>query len=310
MRIGLWVDDEGRTVEEVGREIRAVAEAGADTVWLSERGTWDPLTLLAAVGPLPRGAAVGTSIVRSYPRHPLALAAQARTAQAATGGRLVLGVGPSHAALIEGVYGYDPSRPVENLREYVSLLRPLLRGEEVARQGRWWSATGRVSVPAGDTPTLALSALGPRMLRLTAELADATLTTWMGPRTLHGYVLPTLTDAAATFGRPVPEILAGVCVSLTDDPDRVRGRVHELFGAATGLPSYQAVFEREGVRGPADTVVAGDESALEREFGRFADAGVAELQIIACGDPAEQARTHAFAAALATRSHVRAQARA
>ncbi|WP_261553591.1 TIGR03564 family F420-dependent LLM class oxidoreductase [Frankia tisae] len=299
MRVGLWLDDEDRPLEEIRKRAAAAGEAGFATVWLSERGGWDPLTLLAALGPQPSGVLVGTSIVRSHPRHPLALAAQALTVQAATGSQLVLGVGPGHGPVVEGQYGYSAVGPVANLREYLQVLLPLLRGEEVSYQGRAWHAAGAVGVPNADPPPVFLSALGPHMLRLTGELADGTLTNWMGPRSIAEYVLPTLAQAAAAADRPVPTVVAGVCLSLTRHPDEVRSWVHDRFGAASGLPSYRAVFDREGITGPADTVLAGDETTLEREISRFAAAGVTELQVVPCGSAAEQDRTIEFAATLA-----------
>lgn len=299
MRIGVWIDDADRPLQKVRGQLLAAAEAGFGAVWLSERGTWDPLTVLAAAGPPAAGVLVGTSIIRSYPRHPLALAAQALTAQAATDNRLVLGLGPSHAPIIEGQYGYSYSKPLTNLREYLSVLLPALRGEQVSCRGEAWSATGTVDIPGVEPPPVFLAALGPRMLRLTGELADGTMTTWTGPRSIDQYVLPALAEAAGAVGRPVPAVIAGACLSLTHEPDGVRRWVHEQFGAATGLPAYRAAFEREGVTGPADLVLAGDEATLEREISRFADAGALELQIIACGTPSEQERTIEFAATLA-----------
>ncbi|WP_163551517.1 hypothetical protein [Candidatus Frankia alpina] len=94
-------------------------------------------------------------------------------------------------------------------------------------------------------------------------------------------------------------MVAGVCLSLTHHPDGVRSWVHDRFGAASCLPSYRAVFDREGVAGPADTVLAGDETTLERKISRFAAAGVTQLQVIPCGCAAEQDRTIEFAATLA-----------
>lgn len=301
MRIGLWLDDDHRPVGEITQRAQAAGEDGFASVWLSERGGWDPLTLLAASG-TSAGPLLGTSIVRTYPRHPLALAAQVLTTQAATGNRLLLGLGPGPQPIVEGQYGYDPTRPVENLREYLAILLPLLHGKPVEHTGSAWRAAGALTLPTVPPPPVYLSALGPRMLALTGEVADGTLTTWTGPRAITEHVLPRLARAADAAGRPVPAVIAGVCVGLTDDPDAMRGWVHEQFGAATGLPSYRAAFDREGVQGPADMVLAGDEVALERELGRFATAGATELQVIPCGTPAERERTVAFAAALAARS--------
>jgi F420-dependent oxidoreductase-like protein len=310
VRIGLWLDDANRTLDEVERGLRAAADAGFDTVWLGERGDWDPLTLLAAAGgPGPAtgtsrsdeadGTTFGTSIVRTYPRHPLALAAQALTAAAATGNRLVLGIGPGPGPVVEGMYGYPYATPVANLREYLSVLLPALHGQNVSHRGEHWIANGSVTIAGAVAPPVLLSALGPRMLAVAGELADGTIITWAGPDCVDSYIVPTLSAAAAAAGRPTPGVVAGVCLCLTGDPDGARHWVDTMFGAARNLPSYRAMFDRQGVDGPGDLTVAGDEATLEREIRRFADAGVTDLQVVPVGPVEEQARTVAFAASLA-----------
>ncbi|ONH25979.1 TIGR03564 family F420-dependent LLM class oxidoreductase [Pseudofrankia asymbiotica] len=299
MRIGLWLDDGDRTARDLAHDAARAAEAGFGSLWLSERDGWDPLTLLTAVGQAAPAATLGTSIIRSYPRHPVALAAQALTVQALTGNRLVLGVGPGPAPIIEFRYGRPFTEPVANLRDYLRVLTPALRGEPFSYRGRHWAAEGTVAVPGAKEPAVLLSALGPAMLRLAGEAADGTLTTWAGPGLVESYFLPTLARAAAAAGRPAPAVVAGVCVCVTTDPDGARRWIDDAFGAARGLPSYRALFDRQGLDGPAGTAVVGDAAGVERQLRRFADAGAAEVQIIACGSAADRARTIEAVGALA-----------
>ncbi len=292
MRIGLWIEGQlGAPIEEVGRQLAAAARAGYARAWVSEVGSWDPLTLLAAIGRDAPAIDVGTGVVRTYPRHPLALAAQALTTQAATGNRLTLGIGPSHRPVVEGQYGISYDAPVRNLREYLGVLMPLLRGEEVSFRGEYWTAAGRIGVPDAPPPGVLVSALGPVMLRLAGELTDGTITAWTGPATIGDFVRPRLAKAAAAAGRPEPHVVAQVCVCVTTDPEGARRWVDEAFGGAGELPSYRAVFEREGVTSPGGTVLAGDEAAVERGMRRFAEAGVSEVQIVPVGTPEEKSRT-------------------
>lgn len=299
MRVGLWLEDEGRTLTQITELAATAVRSGYSSVWLSERGGWDPLTVLAAVGAAVPDVGLGTSIVRSYPRHPLTLAAQALSAQAVTGNRLLLGVGPGPGPAVETQYGYSYEAPVRHLREYLSALRPLLRGEPVAYRGEQLTAAGQVAVAGAAAPPVFLSALGPAMLRLTGELADGTLTTWAGPRSIGEHIVPALTDAAKAAGRAVPVVIAGCCVSVTADPDGIRRWVDERYGAAAGLPSYRRQLDRERARTPADTVIAGDEETIARELRRLVDAGAGEVQVIPVGPDADQIRTVEVAAALA-----------
>ncbi|GLW05160.1 LLM class F420-dependent oxidoreductase [Microtetraspora sp. NBRC 13810] len=302
MRIGVWFDDSGMTVDEICRRAGEAAKAGYDVVWRGETGSWDPLTMLAVMGREVPGVGLGTAVVRSYPRHPLALAAQALTVQAAVGNRLRLGLGPGHAAIIEGQYGLPFTGAVDGFREYLEALLPLLRGEEVAYRGRSWTAVGEVGVVGARPPAVLVSALGPRMLRLAGELSDGTVTTWLGPAGIADYVAPALAEAARAAGRPAPEVIAGVCVAVTGDPDGARSWVNERYGRAGDLPSYRAVMDREGARTPGDTIIAGDEAAVERELRRFADAGAAEVQVIPVGTPEEQERVFTLAPQLVAAS--------
>src|SRR5215475_4867641 len=80
---------------------RELASAGFDTAWVPNVRALEALTALAVVGRAVPGIELGTAVVPTYPRHPVALAQQAITVQLATGGRLVLGIGPSHRIIVE-----------------------------------------------------------------------------------------------------------------------------------------------------------------------------------------------------------------
>ncbi|MFC3995665.1 TIGR03564 family F420-dependent LLM class oxidoreductase [Nocardiopsis sediminis] len=291
MRMALCLQNHGTALDEAVERIRAAAGSGYSTVWMGETGGWDPLTLLAVAGREVDGVALGTAVVRTLPRHPLALAAQALTAQAATGGRLILGIGPSHRPLIEDAYGLSYAAPARNLREYLTALRPLLRGEEASQHGEHWTVAGRVDTPGTPAPPVLISALGPRMLRLAGELADGTLTVWAGPATIGGVIAPELHRAAEAAGRPGPEVVAAVPVCVTADPDGVREWTSARFGGIREKASYRALLDQEGASSAGDTVVAGDEEQVARELRRFADAGATEVQAITVGTAEDQART-------------------
>jgi F420-dependent oxidoreductase-like protein len=285
----VFVDEQGKTVDAFLTEVRTAAKAGITDIWLGDRVSWDPLTLLTITGREVPDIGLATGIVRSYPRHPLVLAGQALSTQAATGNRLVLGIGPSHQPIIENQYGYSFDKPVRHLREYLTALIPLLHGENVTYQGETITAAGQVSIPGAEAPPVLISALGPRMLQLAGELADGTITTWAGPSSLDSYFVPTITKAAA--GRPAPRVVASICVAVTQDPDAARSWLTTTYGAAKNLPSYQAILAREGITEVGDTAVVGDETAVRQEIQRYADAGASELIAVTIGSLDEQRRT-------------------
>jgi alkanesulfonate monooxygenase SsuD/methylene tetrahydromethanopterin reductase-like flavin-dependent oxidoreductase (luciferase family) len=90
-------------------------------------------------------------IVPTYPRHPLALAQQVATTQAFSGGRLTLGVGVSHRPVIENLHGLEYTSPAAHMRDYLSVLVPLLRDGSVRHRGEFYQVDGGFVVP-GTSP--------------------------------------------------------------------------------------------------------------------------------------------------------------
>lgn len=295
MRIGLWIDEEGQTIDEIGAAAKAAEDAGIDRVWFSQRLGWDALTLIAGVAPYTSTIGYAVGVVPVYPRHPLALAAQALSVQVLTGNRLTLGVGASHPHMVEGMLGLPMDRPAAYVREYVEALGPLLAGEPTDYVGERLTARGQVDIAGAETPELILAALGPRMLKTAGELTAGTTTSWAGPEVIENFIRPTIDRAATAAGRPEPQVIAGVCVAVTDDPDATRQWIHDQFGAAGDMPAYRAVLDRGGKAGPEDTAVLGDEETVTKELQRFADAGTTEFLVCPVGTDAERARTIQFA---------------
>jgi F420-dependent oxidoreductase-like protein len=189
-RIGLFVDEMGPSLDAVVDQARAAADAGFAGVWVGQRTGRDALTTLAVAGSQVPGVELGTGVVPTYPRHPLALAAQALTVQEAVGGRVTLGVGVSHRPIVEDQFGYSFDRPARHLREYLSALVPLLRGENVTYRGETITAVGAVDLAGVAPPSVLVGALGPAMLLVTGELADGTITTWATAAGLADHVVP------------------------------------------------------------------------------------------------------------------------
>lgn len=152
MRIGLWIDEENRPVTEVGAAARAAQNSGVDRIWFSQRTGWDALTLIAGVAPLTETMRFAVGVVPVYPRHPLALAAQALSVQAVTGNRLTLGIGTSHPHMVEGMLGLSMEQPAKYMREYVEALVPLLAGEAVNYKGERLSAAGQIEILGAEAP--------------------------------------------------------------------------------------------------------------------------------------------------------------
>lgn len=288
--------DPGAPLGRLVDELVAAAEAGFPSLWLPQLPAvpglagWDPLIALALAGQRAPLVRLGTAVSVIYGQHPFTLARQALSVSAATGGRLTLGLGVSHPAIVEAI-GYRYDKPATFTAEYLDALLPVLAGEHVDVRGEFVIASGLIEAPGAPAPSVVLAALGPRMLRIAGARTDGTITTWVGPRTLAEHVVPTLTNAAAAAGRPAPRVIAGLPVVVTEDADAARTRIDEDFAAAGTMPSYRAVFDREGVNGPGDVSIIGDEERVAAQLRRLADAGVTEFTAIPYGDDATRVRT-------------------
>jgi F420-dependent oxidoreductase-like protein len=186
MRLGVLAGGAGLGLAELTGQVRAAADAGLDSAWFTQQLSWDAITLAALSAREVPGIDVGTAVTQTYPRHPLALAGQALTAQAASGNRFTLGIGPSHRPVIEGQFGYSYDRPAAHVREYLSALAPLLRGEPADHRGPALTAVGQLTAPGARPPSVLLAALGPVMLRIAGELADGVVTVWTARRPSPG----------------------------------------------------------------------------------------------------------------------------
>jgi alkanesulfonate monooxygenase SsuD/methylene tetrahydromethanopterin reductase-like flavin-dependent oxidoreductase (luciferase family) len=114
IRIGLGVADAGGTpYQELVGQVRSAEEAGFASVWIPNIFGLDAMTLAALAGRETSRIEIGTAVVPTFSRHPLYMAQQALSTQAACGGRFVLGLGPSHRIVIEGMLGLSYEKPAE-----------------------------------------------------------------------------------------------------------------------------------------------------------------------------------------------------
>jgi len=302
MRLGLFgtrVTD--GTVDDVVEEARRAEADGYATYWASQIFGHDALTALAILGREVPRIELGTSVVPTYPRHPMVLAQQALTVNAAAGGRLCLGVGLSHQIVIESMMGMSFAKPVRHLREYLTVLGALSRGESVSFEGEDYRVHATLNV-AGATPfPIVVAALGAQTLKVTAELADGTLTWCTGPATLSGHTIPTITAAAEAAGRPAPRVIAALPVCVTDDVNGARERAAKVFSVYGQLPSYRAMLDREGAEGPADIAIVGSPAEVTDRIGSLAEIGVTDFAAVEFGvGDDERAATRAAVLAVAS----------
>lgn len=286
--------------ETVEQACRAEAD-GFGSAWSVHfsRGT-DALSALAVAGARTGRIELGVGVVPTYPRHPLALAQQAATVQALCGGRLTLGVGVSHRPVIEGLHGLSYASPAAHMRDYLSVLVPLLREGTVTHQGPYYRVDGGFAVPGTAPVPVLVGALAPRMVEVAGELADGVVTWLAGPRTLESVIVPRLQKAGPR------RVVAAIPVAVCDDADSGRASAETIFARYGGLENYQRQLAREGVRSVGELAVVGDEDAVAAQLRRYADVGVTELWAVVFDDTrggAGTGRTRTLLAQLGSGRH-------
>ena len=296
MRIGMSLTEPAGpgALTALRDQLQQAADDGFASAWMSNIFGVDALTALAVAGSQVAGIELGTAVVPTYPRHPAVLAQQALTVSLAVGGRLALGIGLSHRIVIEDMYGYSFDKPARHMREYLSVLVPLLDGNPVSVDGSTLSAHIGLSTPrAGRVPVL-LAALAPRMLELAGGQADGTVLWMTGPATVRDYVVPAITAAASAAGRPSPRVVCALPVCVTSDPDAARASAEKELAIYGQLPSYRAMLDREGAAGPGDVAIVGDEDAVAAQIQALADAGVTDFGAAEVGRGEDRERTRSL----------------
>ncbi len=286
-RVGLVVAGPGsRAVVEL---IVAAEEAGVGQVWMTQgASTPDTLGIFAAAAMRTLTIGLGSAIVPTYPRHPLALAQQALTINDLAPGRLRLGVGPSHKPIIEGVFGLSLDAPMRHLREYVAILHGLLNEGKSEYAGDFYRVKASLLRPS-PTPVL-ISALREGAFRLAGEVSDGVLSWLCPPEYLLRTALPALRAGAAQAGRPAPPLVAHVPIALSADRAAVIAAGRKLIGGYARLPFYANMFADAGFPPHADgsvpdalvdgLVVSGDEATIAARLRELLDGGLDELLVL------------------------------
>jgi len=275
MQIGLFTFTE--TVEGLTEVAAEANDQGFKSIWIPQIFGLDTLTAIAVAGSQVPDITFATAVVPTYPRHPQMLAQQALTVNSVLGDRLVLGIGPSHKPVVEGMWGISFDKPIRHLREYLEILMPLLHNKAVSFAGETLTTRAELQVD-GPAPKVMMAALGPQLLKVTGRLADGTILWMTGPRTIAEHSGPTIRDAAAEAGRQEPEIVAAFPICVTDGSAEAHRTAHEKaakeFAIYGTLPSYRAMLDREGYNGPADIAIIGSAAEVEERVRGLADAGV------------------------------------
>jgi 5,10-methylenetetrahydromethanopterin reductase len=278
------------SAERVISRVRQAEEQGFSSVWIPSGVAIDAFQAATLGAIRTSSIEIGTAVVPIFTRHPIVMAQQALTTQSMAGGRFVLGIGLSHRAVIETVYGYPYANAVGKMRDYLRALLPLVNGEPADVRTEHITAKTVMAIEAPPTQVL-LAAMGPKMLDVAGTQADGTIAWMTGPKTLAQHTVPRLRAAADRVGRPAPRVVAALPVCVTDDVAAATERAAAALAIYMQFPSYRAMVEMEGASGPEGVSIIGGEAHVLERLAEFAAIGVTDYMAVPFSRGEEADRT-------------------
>ena len=298
MKVGLMVGEGSGAAPELKGLVERGQMAehfGFDTAWIANI-TLDGMTAAAALGGATSQIEIGTAVVPTFTRHPVAMAQQSASTQMACEGRFTLGIGLAHKFMVEDMWGLSYDKPAQQMRAYLEILEPALRGVAVTHRNENYDVK-LMAMPDGTDTSVLVAALGPLMLQIAGRLSGGTITMATGLKTLETHIVPTITAGAEEAGRPPPRIVAGFPVLLTANKAEAHDLITRVFKVYAGVPSYRAMLDREGVSGVEDVALVGEEVELNAQLERLESIGVTDLLVMPFEtSPGEMERTIEFPA--------------
>jgi F420-dependent oxidoreductase-like protein len=287
VRIGVMVGpeqgDTNRKVDRMLKDVEWAESADLDTVWVPQIPTdFDALTAVALMGTRTSRIEIGTAVVPLQAQHPVHLVRQSLSTHAALGGRLALGVGPSHHWIVQDMLGLPYDKPAKYTRDYLEVLNAArdLPGSIDVENDTFKVHNPLDIAPVAPMPVL-VAALGPVMLKIAGELADGTVLWMADERAIAEHIAPRITKAAEEAGKPKPRIVAGVpvCLCAPSEVDVARERANRILAEAEISPNYQRLLEHGQAKDIGDMAIVGDEDAILAGFRRYEEAGVTDLSM-------------------------------
>ncbi|HEV2217571.1 MAG TPA: LLM class flavin-dependent oxidoreductase [Candidatus Dormibacteraeota bacterium] len=277
-----------RTLDESVARAKEAERLGYDSVWVTQMpDARDAAVVLAAYAEATQWVRFGTGVLPIYTRHPTAMAQMAASLDELSAGRFILGIGVSHRATVDGMWGLKLEHPADAMREYLSIVRASLADGSANVDGSFFSAHWAYSGPRRSSLPIMISALSPRMLELAGELADGVVLWMCGPSYIRDVVVPRVRAGREKAGKSLEgfEVVAAVQTSLSTNPDGARGVFRQVVERYSNLPFYRKVMDASGYAEELaagkvsdamidDLSALGDEAQIKHSLARFRDAGV------------------------------------
>jgi F420-dependent oxidoreductase-like protein len=282
----------GITPEQQLAMVHDAESAGYDSVWAAEAYGSDAATVLAWLAAQTERIRIGSAIFQMPARSPAMTAMTAATLDEISGGRMILGIGPSGPQVAEGWHGQRFARQLQRTREYVEIVRKALARERLEYKGEMYElplpdgpgkALKLMIAPVQERIPIYLAAIGPKNTALTGEIADGWIPFLFSAEHAKELRVP-LDEGAARAGRDLDDgsfdIAPTVNVLISDDLDAARDAMRPFLALYVGGMGsrernfYNAMMRRYGFEDAArevqDLYLSGKKgdaaAALPREF--------------------------------------------
>jgi len=238
----------GHSLDQAIGRVKLAESLGYHSAFVTHIAGRESLTVVTAYALATERIRVGTGVVPIYTRTPATMAQTAATIDELSGGRLTLGLGISHRRVVEGWHGQTIDRPAAEMREYVGIVRAILRGDDPPSGEKWRTGFRLSGLDPRPGISIFIAALSPTMLSLAAEIGDGVMLWLCNPSYIRDVVMPCLREGRERAGKEMAglEVVAAVPAALTDNPagayDAMRGELLTYFG----LPFYRTMLEHSG----------------------------------------------------------------
>ncbi len=238
----------GRSLPDAVERVRLAESLGYEAVYTTHVAGRESLTVLTVYAQATERIRIATGVVPIYTRTPATMAQTAATIDELSGGRMNLGLGVSHRPVVEGWHGQTIDRPVAEMREYVGIVRAILRGESPPPGEKWRTGFHLSGLDPRPELPIYIAALSPAMLRLAGEIADGVVLWLCNPRYIADVVVPEVSAGRERAGRSPGsfDVVAAVPGASTDDPATAYAAMRKELIPYFGLPFYRAMIERSG----------------------------------------------------------------
>jgi alkanesulfonate monooxygenase SsuD/methylene tetrahydromethanopterin reductase-like flavin-dependent oxidoreductase (luciferase family) len=269
----------GKSLETALQRVEQAERLGYESAYVTHIAARDSVTTLMAYAARSERLLLGTGVTPIYSRTPVATAQSFGTLDEFSGGRAVIGLGVSHRPAVEAWYGQKIDQPLREMREYVGIVRAILRNEDPPQGETFHSHFHFMGFePRPDIP-IYLAGLAPGMLRLAGEIADGVVLWLCNPEYIRSTVVPSISEGRAKAGKS-PEgfdIVAAVPAAVTSEPDQAKAQLRSELIPYFSLPFYRKMIDLSGF---GDDLAAfdseGGDAISDRFLARLAAIGTAE----------------------------------